>query len=163
MYGLGDDEDNFNKAYMDLAHRMLVYPPICEMRREGVKHGWIRQLDRMAKVDETPRPLTRVLTKETIPTEGKWVMKRDFSAHGDHVEIVDFNSMSEGETLQHALEDHKYNWTIQSYVPLLEQWGEWRVFLIEGKTRYVIMTTKEPGGNWSWNKTDSMFTLEKLT
>jgi hypothetical protein len=110
---------------------------------------------------QTPRPITQLLSKETTPTSGKWVAKRDRSAHGDHVQKVDFDQMTDDDPLQHVWQDINHQWIIQGYVPLLEQWGEWRVFLINGKVRYVTMTTLE-NNEWTWNKADSMFTLEKL-
>jgi hypothetical protein len=152
---------------------MLVWPSISEMKREGTKHEWIRQLDRIALLLGTPRPHTQELTPDTIPTNGgKWVIKREFSANHLHVQTVDLEGlMSEAarklEVFEQVWKDNRFSWIIQSHVPFLERWGEWRVFLIGGKAKYIAMTTKSSGTNreliWSWNKVDQIYTLNTLT
>jgi len=171
MYDLKENHDRFIDAYTDLSHRLLVWPPISEMEREGLKHQWVRQLDQIAKVLNTPRPITLAVTEDSIPTEGKWVLKREFSANCEHVETVDLDNMTEAAIkslgpIRRAVGDDDFKWIIQSYQPLLRQWGEWRVLLIGGRTRYIILTTKsreERRDGWDWNKVEYLYTLEELT
>jgi hypothetical protein len=170
MYELNDrTKMKFYRAYTDLSYRMLVWPSIEEMRREGEKFEWIRQLDWIAREMGTPRPATKMLTKRTVPCQGKWVIKREFSANCDHVELVDLGDTPLDDPIsldvfQKVWEDTRYAWIVQEYVPLLQQWGEWRVFLMNGKTTCIVMTTKDKQDDrWHWNQTQSMFTLEKLT
>jgi len=110
------------------------------------------------------------LTRNKLPNGGKWVIKREFSANCDHIEIVDLDAepLKEADSLevfQKAWADTEYTWIYQEYIPLLEQWGEWRVFLINGKTACTVMTTKDPEARdgWHWNQKRSMYTLKKLT
>jgi len=171
MYGL-DDHQKLLCVYTELSHWILIWPQPSEMHREGKKHQYIRQLDRIARIDDSPRPLTRLLSdKGQIPTGGGvWVIKREFSAFGCHVRVVDLDGLrKDSKEYQDAFQEvwsSSFDWIIQSYVPLLEQWGEWRVFMIGGKATYTVMTTKQPGGgsdDWDWNKVESLFTLEELT
>jgi hypothetical protein len=148
-----------------------VWPPIQEKQREGAKYEWTRQLDRIAKTMGTPRLTSLVLTEDTVPESGKWVLKREFSADSEHVEIVDLDGKTKREIkamapIQQALKDSKHKWIIQTYAHMLQQWGEWRVFLIGGKVRYIILTARAEGDRkdkWEWNKVDYLFSLSKLT
>lgn len=156
---------------MDLSHRLLVWPPVQEKQREGAKYESTRQLDRIAKTMGMPRLTSLVLTRDTIPTSGKWVLKWEFSADSDHVEIVDLDGKTKEKIrsmapIRQALDDSKHKWIVQSYAHLLQQWGEWRVFLIGGKARYIILTAKAEGerkDKWEWNKVDYLYSLNKLT
>jgi hypothetical protein len=169
IYGIkGEDKIRFCNAYTDLSYCLLVWPSPSEMRLSGTKHEWIRQLDRIAKSQGNPRPITLSLREGcTVPTNGTWVLKREFSENCQHVEIVDFlDSVTRKKNLQRVWKDTRYLWVLQTYVPLLERWGEWRVFLIGGKVRYIVQTTKVHGrerDKWDWNKVNAMFTLSRLT
>jgi hypothetical protein len=158
-------------AYTDLSHRILIWPCVAEMDREGLKHQWVRQLDQIARTLNTPRPVTEELTEGAIPKSGKWVVKREYSANCEHVEIVELDgstatAIKSLKPIKGALKDDGFKWIIQSHAPLLQQWGEWRVFMIGGKVRYIILTAKSEDGRkdgWTWNRVDHVHTLNKLT
>src|SRR5215475_11535228 len=162
IYGL-PDVDVFRRAYVDLSHYILVYPPPSEVLLEGAKHETIKQLDRIAQRLRTPRPITHVFQgSDTLPTDGRWVFKREHSNSCSHVRDYDLGRGSKGlnEFLRSTVTPSPFRWLIQSHVPLLEKWGEWRVFLIGGKVIETVLTTRDKNcRDWTWNRVQDVWPL----
>jgi hypothetical protein len=170
VYDLRDNGKPFLQAFTALSHCLFVWPSLQERIRESHRHEYTLQLDRIANILKTPRPKTIRFSGglSNIPTKGVWVFKRDFSCSGTHVKIIKLDgfaatSLGHFQDIQEIVTDD-YDWIIQPYIPLLRQWGEWRVFLIGGKAKYTVLTTWWPEQNiWTWNKVETLFTLEELT
>ena len=167
-YGL-EDKKPFFQAFTELSHWLFVWPPVPEMIRECYRHEFTLQLDRIAHILNTPRPTTIIYSGlRDIPTKGTWVFKRDFSRESSHVKVIKLDgftmtSLGRFPDLNEVLDD-AYDWIIQSYAPLLPQWGEWRVFMVGGKAKSTVLTTwNSELKAWTWNKVETLFTLEELT
>jgi hypothetical protein len=56
----------------------------------------------------------------------------------------------------------QFSWLAQEYVPLLQQWGEFRTFIVGGHIIDTLLTTKAKGDFWAWCIMNDWFSLEEL-
>jgi hypothetical protein len=162
FYGLGDNYPGFFNALISFSHRILVWPNPTELERSGRKYIAIDLLDRVAKLMGTQRPTSQLILRDgTKPPKGRYVLKREFSANAGHVHIVDGISTKTWKELD-GQNTSRFVWIQQDYAPLLEQWGEYRIFMVGGQVWECVMTYRNKDGLWEWRKARFGYTLERL-
>ncbi|KAG2088842.1 uncharacterized protein F5147DRAFT_780850 [Suillus discolor] len=140
---------------------MPVWPPSREVLRASRKFNVIMDLDQIAtRMVNSPRPLTTILSHTNVSQsfEG-FILKREGSDCTRHVLLPDrVDPLNLPPDLGH------FRWLKQSYVPTLQQLGEWRMILVDCKPLYVIHTA--PGNReqeWVFLHRDAGLSLAEMS
>jgi hypothetical protein len=102
----------------------------------------------------------------TLPWNGHdflvdYVYKREFSGCCQHVFIPQRGrALTKQQQAKIRCESY-FKWMAQSYAPLLEKFGEWRIFFIGGKPVLILHTAREDGEIWSCAQYERGYTLEE--
>jgi len=162
FYGLGINYSRFFNALISFSHRILVWPNPTELERSGRKKIAIDLFDRAAMDMGTQRPASWIILRDgTKPPKGRYVLKREFSANAGHVLIVNGVSTKTWKELD-GQNTSRFVWIQQDYAPLLEQWGEYRIFILGRKVCECVITHRNKDGLWEWRKAKFGYTLERL-
>jgi hypothetical protein len=130
------------------------------MRRTGHKLELIDGLNHVAQmVTQTTRPTTHQWNGENI--SHRLVYKREFSSGATHVHVPLKGSTLTTQQQMSVSSKTKYKWLEQSYIPLYEQYGEWRVFMIGGNPTLVIRTHRD-GSKLSSSLLEHGYTLSEM-
>lgn len=127
-----------------LTNRIPLWPPMDEMLASARKADTIKIFDQIARdVTHTARPVTYPLTLPITEFPANMVLKREGSDTAAHVvlpsdvaalTLAQFNRMAKGP----------FRWLAQTWLPLLRQFGEWRVYIVGGRILEIITTAPEP-------------------
>lgn len=148
-----------------ISKEIPVWPPIEEMIA-STKWAVIQHLDHIAEnITNTVRPKTKILQiPVALPLENV-VIKRERSDTCRHClfpqHIKNMSAKKLNEYLNKNSIDDCY-WLHQEFVPLLRQFGEWRVYFIGGQLSFTLLTEVTPKGVFSIRQGDC-WTLEELT
>jgi len=113
-----------------------------------------RDLERIAKEMGTPRLKTMLIDSPSQCPLG-YVMKREFSDCCSHVFLPSIDP-----PLAPIVDGCR--WLAQEYAPLLQQWGEFRTFIVGGKIMETVFTKRRESGDWTWCLMHEWYSLEEL-
>lgn len=120
------------------------------------------RFDRVAALTGTSRPVSKALPRTGVrPPQGEYVLKRKFSANKDHVHFVHGKPDFTWKEIDGQLPS-PFTWIKQDFEPLLKQWGEWRLFMIDGKVRECVSTHLNDQGGWEFCAARFGYSLERL-
>jgi hypothetical protein len=161
-FGLGSGSVDFLDALTSLSHCIHIWPNPTELVRSGHKLLGIEQLDKAAKLTQTSRPATEGLRRSGAkPPKGNYVLKREFSACASHVHFIRQDSSPTWAQIDGRLPS-PYRWIRQEVAPLLRQWGEWRLFIVDRRVCACIMTSVAENGDWDWCAAKFGYSLKQL-
>jgi hypothetical protein len=146
--------------------RIPIWPPIKEMIACS-KRAVIETLDHIAKtVTKTIRPKTEILPYPVTWVPKNSVLKWERSDAARHCLLpADMKNLTIVQ-LNEYLESHSSDdchWLLQEYVPFLRQFGEWRVYFIDGFLSFTLLTEWMDGVGIVSIKQLNSWSLEELT
>jgi hypothetical protein len=100
----------------------------------------IQVFDRIAnEVTHTVRPTTNLLTLPLKALPRDVVLKREGSDTSSHIVMPE---KLQNTTLKklHKFVKGRFRWSSKTYIPELRQFGEWHVFIMNGKIIEVVLT-----------------------
>jgi glutathione synthase/RimK-type ligase-like ATP-grasp enzyme len=159
--------EHHTKCMQALSRLVPVWPPVDEILAASRKADIIKMFDRIAaQVTHTVRPVTTILTipLKTVPKDV--VLKREGSDASKHVYLPQSLEELGLKKLNQLLKGSRFRWISQTWIPLLQQFGEWRVFVVGGKIFEVITTQPQDAADNSTLSVSvlrGMWNLEELT
>jgi hypothetical protein len=161
-----EDIELYTKNLKTIGMRIPIWPPIEEMIACS-KRAVIETLDHIAKtVTKTVRPKTEILPYPVTWVPKNSVLKRERSDAARHCLLpADMKNLTIVQ-LNEYLESHSSDdchWLLQEYVPFLRQFGEWRVYFIDGFLSFTLLTEWMDGVGIVSIKQLNSWSLEELT
>lgn len=150
-------------ASIEVARRhVYMWPPMEQIDTIGSKHRLLRHLDEIAKAMHTVRPKSKVL-KRGDQISGNIVLKRSHSDSGLHV-IMPHEGGRDWHSLQDQMEIPGCVWIGQTFVPELDEVGEWRVFFVGGRIIYCVHTKyHQERQTWKYESVTEYYSLDEMT
>jgi hypothetical protein len=106
------------------------------------------------------RPTSRIINLDK-PLPDYIVIKRSHSDANEHI-LLPNNLRRTKEYLMANLEIQDSVWYGQTYIPLLERLGEWRVLMVGGRIMYVVHTLRNKNGTWKCDIVQNYYSLAEL-
>jgi hypothetical protein len=156
FYDLGRNSNKYKAAMSTLEHYVAIWPNPDELQRAGRKMDRIVEWDTIAANMRTARPITMLIDSPSERPAG-YVAKREYSDCCSHVFLP--NNDPSHDIL---LTEPECRWFAQEYVPLLQQWGEFRTFVVGGQIIDTTLTKMIDGGNWTWCIMNEWYSLAEL-
>jgi len=123
-----------------LSQHIPVWPPVDEILAASRKADVINVFDRIAnEVTHTVRPKTTLLNLPLKSVPRDVVLKREGSDTGSHVLLPQRLQRTTLKALNNQLKG-RFRWFAQTWIPELRQFGEWRVFIVDGKIIEIVTT-----------------------
>ena len=124
-----------------------VWPPVDEILAASRKADVIKVFDRIAnEVTHTVRPTTTLLTLPLKSLPRDVVLKREGSDTAEHVLLPQQLQDTTLKSLNNYLKG-RFRWFAQTWIPELRQFGEWRVFIVDGKIIEIVITQPQDEKN----------------
>lgn len=160
-----DNYTDFDLRMFRLSTHTRIWPPLTLSKAAANKWQMIQFLDRVAsRVTNTPRPETRLWEDRGIP-QGM-VLKRCCSAFQEHIYLPEVGSSQTRPTRAALLETSILpgrEWMVQSWMPLLRTWGEFKVYFIEMKIVHIaVARVRTRTGKWEITTPDRILTLSEM-
>lgn len=154
LYDLGlANSSKYIEAIDILEHYVAIWPNPQELQRAGSKMDCVRDFERIAKEMGVPR-LNTVLIDTPSDAPRDYVIKREFSDCSSHVFLPGMTS-----PIVPGCNGHR--WFAQEYAPLLQQWGEFRTFIVGGEIIDTVFT-KRRECDWTWCIMYEWYSLAEL-
>jgi hypothetical protein len=133
-----DNIEKYKREIEKLKQEVHLWPPQDQVLN---KYQLIKQLDLIAaRRTISARPVTHRLEDIDNIDPTKVVLKRTHSDMCQHVILPGDETKYTKEYLECCLEVPGSFWFAQTFVPMLRELGEWRVFIIGGRIVYVVHT-----------------------
>jgi glutathione synthase/RimK-type ligase-like ATP-grasp enzyme len=106
------------------------------------------------------RPTSEILRQGEM-LKPNLIAKREFSDCAQHI-IFSGQKGKRWDKIRGTVEG-PHRWFVQTYMPYLKDFGEWRAFVVGGKVKVIIHTTPK-NGDWDWEVVDQdrIFSLEEI-
>jgi hypothetical protein len=162
-YGLNSvNAPIFIRNLKSLARFTYLWPPVDQASTIGSKWQLVENLDIIAALNNQIRPQSRLMKSGDYISD-KTVLKRTHSESGNHIIFPqDMLGKRTWEYMDAHSEIPRCRWFSQTYVPLLKDYGEWRVVIVGGAPAYTVHTQPASGDRWKYRNTTAFWPLHKL-
>jgi glutathione synthase/RimK-type ligase-like ATP-grasp enzyme len=147
----------------ELSHCIPMWPDPVETRRSANKWEIINELDEIAKTyTKTARPSSK-LYDSSVPLvcDGSKVYKREGSAYGDFV--LHGKNLAIEKLSNHLCKPaNGYRWIVQDYIPQLQWWGEYRIYIVAGMPLSIVGTRPRSSGGIDVMRVTHLYNLQEL-